>query len=172
METEITKDGLKMNGTIIPLGSDSISPSSQAIDDVLGAHYREIKIPLHGGELRRIRVFDNLGFAYYLDENPPLVSSVLFVLYPKDGPFQVRRAFEGSLRLNNTPVTVETTDLKFPRNGELSFVPQSGYKLRAITSTFSVWASFHRRTNHLGKRSSARRLTGVSICYGVRGNGE
>jgi len=158
VEAEITKDGLRIGGDLLP-------PTSRALDAALGTAYREIQIPLHGGGVRRVRVFDQLGFAYYLDETPPEVPSVLFVFFPKDVPFQVGRAFDGCLRVNDTPLTSELTETRLPTAGSLHFEPQFGHKWRATTPTFSVWLSLRRRPNRIGKRTGALRLTDVSICY-------
>ena len=158
MEAEITAEGLKIDG-------DLISPTSRALDSALSASCRELQIPLHGGDVRRIRVFDDLGFAYYLDETPPQVPSVLFVLFPQDAPFQVGRAFDGSLCVNGTPLTPELTEARLPTAGALHFEAQFGHKWRAVTPKFSVWLSFHRRPNRIGKRTGTPRLTDVSICY-------
>ncbi|HAB15050.1 MAG TPA: hypothetical protein DCE44_01235 [Verrucomicrobiales bacterium] len=168
VEAEITTDGLRIGGDLIP-------PTSQALDAALGASCREIQIPLHAGGVRRIRVFDQLGFAYYLDETPPEVPSVLFVFFPPDASFQVGRAFDGCLRVNDTPLTPELTETRLPTSGALRFDPQFGHKWRAVTPRFSVWLSLRRRPNRIGKRAGAVRLTDVSICYddthGRRGTG-
>jgi hypothetical protein len=158
VKAEITTAGLKIGGALIP-------PTSPALDAALGASYREIQIPLHGGGVRRIRVFDQLGFAYYLDETPPEVPSVLFVFFPQDAPFQVERTFDGCLRINDTPLTAELTETQLPTRGALHFEPQFGHKWRASAPGFSVWLSVRRRPNRIGKRTGAPRLTDVSICY-------
>ena len=93
VEAEITTEGLR-------IGGDLITPTARALDTVLGTSYRELQIPLHGGDVRRIRVFDRMGFAYYLDETPPEVPSVLFVFFPQDAPFHVAHAFDGCMRVN------------------------------------------------------------------------
>ena len=160
MEAEITTDGLK-------IGGDLIAPSSHALDTVLGASYRELQIPFHGGHVRRIRVFEDLGFAYYLDETPPEVPSVVFVLFPNGAPlpFQVTRAFDGRLRVNDTLLTSEMTVAGLPTVGALHFEAVFGHKWRAVTSTFSVWFSLRRRRNQIGNLTGEPRLADVSICY-------
>jgi hypothetical protein len=161
MEAEITIEGLSIDGALI-------TPTSHTLDRVLGKSFREIQIPLHGGDVRRIRVFDELGLAYYLDQTPPEVPSLLFVFFPQDSPFQVGRAFGGCLRVNNAPLTSELTEAKLPKAGPLHFKPWFGHGWRAATQTFSVWLSFHRRPNRIGKRAGVPRLTDVSICYDTR----
>jgi hypothetical protein len=158
MEAEITAEGLRIGGDLIP-------PSPHALDAVLGTSYREIQIPLHGGEVRRIRVFDDLGFVYYLDETPPEVSSVLFALFPEDAPFSIRHPFSGCLRVNNASLTAEMTAARLPTSGTLVFEPQFGHKWRAATPNFSVWLSLRRRPNRVGRRTGAQKLVDVSICY-------
>lgn len=142
-----------------------IPPEYQSLDAALGASHREILIPLHGGGVRRIRAFDHLGFVYFLDETSPEVPSVLFVFFPQDAPFQIKRAFGGCLRVNDTPLTQELTETRLPTAGALHFEPQFGHKWRAAAPTFSVWLSFRQRPDRTGKRAGAHRLTDVSICY-------
>jgi hypothetical protein len=158
VEAEITPEGLKIGGNLI-------SPSSRALDAVLGSGYREIRIPLHGGGMRRIRVFDDLGFAYYLDDTSPEIPSVLFALFPPDAPFSIVSAFSGALRVNQTPLTMEMTGATLPTTGALRFEPQFGHRWRAATPTFSIWLSLRRRKNRLGRRTGTPRLVAVSICY-------
>jgi hypothetical protein len=162
MTAEITTDGLKIDGELIP-------PTSQALHSALGTSYREILIPLHGGEMRRIRVFDDLGFAYFLDETPPEVPSILLALFPLDAPFSIAHAFTGCLCINGTLFTADMTEAQLPAAGALRFEPQFGHRWRAIIPTFSVWLSFHRRPNRFGKRTGTRKLVDISICYGGDG---
>ena len=158
MEAEITTEGLKIAGHLIP-------PTARDLDAALVAPHREIEIPLHGGGFRRIRVFDESGFVYYLDETPPEVPAVLFALFPQDAPFSVGSAFRGCLRVNGTPLTAEMTASTLPTTGTLRFEPQFGHKWRAATPNFSVWFSLRRRKNRIGKRTGVPRLVDVSICY-------
>jgi len=158
MVAEITIEGLRIGGDLIP-------PSSRALDAVFGTSYREIEVPLHGGEMRRIRVFDDLGLVYYLDETPPEVPSILFALFPQDAPFSVRHAFCGCLRVNGLALTAEMTAAKLPTGGTLHFEPQFGHKWRAAAPTFSVWLLLRRRQNRVGRRSGAPKLVDASICY-------
>jgi hypothetical protein len=158
VEAEITTEGLKIEGTLV-------QPIPSELHRVLGTDYRDIEIPLHGGEVRRIRIFDDVGFAYYLDETPPIVSSVLFVLFPQGAPFGVGHAFDGRLRVNDTPLTSDMSAARLPTAGSLQFKEQFGHKWRAATPTFSVWFSLRRRQNRTGKRAGTPKLTDVSICY-------
>jgi hypothetical protein len=158
MDAEITMDGLRIGGDLIP-------PTSEALDRALGTSYREIEIPLHDGGMRRIRIFDALGFVYYLDDAPPEVPSMLFVVSAEDAPFSVGKAFDGGRRVNGTQVTWDLTETQLPMSGPLRFEAQAGHKWRAATPKFSVWLSFRRRRNRLGKRTGAPRLMDVSICY-------
>jgi len=158
VEAEITTEGLKIGGSLI-------SPTSRDLDAALLASPREIEVPLHGGGVRRIRVFDELGLAYYLDDTPSEVPAVLFALLPSDAPFGLRSAFSGSLRVNGTAVTKEMTAATLPTTGALQFEPQFGHKWRAATPAFSVWLSLRRRKNQIGKRTGTPRLVDVSICY-------
>jgi len=158
MEAEITAEGFRIGGDLIP-------PSPHALDAVLGTSYREIQIPLNAGEVRRIRVFDDLGFVYYVDETPPEVPTVLFALVPQDAPFSIRHPFSGCLRVNGAPLTAEMTAARLPTSGTLIFEPQYGHKWRAATPSFSVWLSLRRRPNRVGRRTGAPRLVDVSICY-------
>jgi len=158
IEAEITQAGLRLQNALVP-------PTPQGLHNVLGSGYREIQIPLHGGGLRRIRAFDDLGIAYYLDDTPPEVPSILFVLFPQDAPFDVARPFAGRLFINGTAITPEMTGSELPVVGAMRFEPQFGHKWRASTPKFSVWLSLRRRSNRLGRRTGAPRLTDVSICY-------
>jgi hypothetical protein len=161
VEAEITTAGLKIDRVVI-------AATAQALNAALGKPSRELQIPLHGGQLRRIRVFDDLGLAYYLDETPPEIPSVVFILFPDDAPlpFQITRGFDGSLRVNDTILTSELIAAKLPTAGALRFEPVFGYKWRAVTPTFSVWLSLRRRRNRVGKLTGEPRLADVSICYG------
>ena len=158
MEAEITTEGLKIEGALV-------QPNPRDLHRVLGNGYRDIEIPLHGGKVRRIRVFDDFGFAYYLDETPPIVASVLFVLFPQDAPFGVGHAFNGRLRVNETSLTSDMPAARLPTTGSLQFKEQFGHKWQAATPTFSVWFSLRRRQNRAGKRVGTPKLTDVSICY-------
>jgi hypothetical protein len=162
VEAEITTEGLKIAGRWI-------APTARDLDMALGASHRDIEIPLHGGGIRRIRVFDALGFVYYLDETPPEIPAVLFALFPPDAPFSVGSAFSGYLRVNGTALTSEMTSAKLPTAGALHFEPQFGHKWRAAGPSFSVWLSLCRRKNRSGKRTGAPRLVDVSICYDNHG---
>lgn len=159
LEVEITAEGLKIDGVLV-------QPTPRQFNRVVGTRYRDIPILLHGGEFRRIRVFDDLGFAYHLDETPPNVSSVLFVLFPRDASFGIGHAFNGRLRVNDTLLTSDMTAARLPTSGSLQFKEQFGHKWRALTPRFSVWLSLRRRQNRAGKRAGMPRLTDVSICYG------
>jgi hypothetical protein len=107
IEAEITQAGLRLQNALVP-------PTPQGLHNVLGSGYREIQIPLHGGGLRRIRAFDDLGIAYFLDDTPPEVPSILFVLFPQDAPFDVARPFAGRLFINGTAITPEMTGSELP----------------------------------------------------------
>src|SRR5258707_11735900 len=120
MEAEITIEGLKIEGALV-------QPIPRELHRVLGTDYRDIEIPLHGGEVRRIRIFDDVGFAYYLDATPPTVSSVLFVLFPQDAPFGVGHAFNGRLRVNETSLTSDMPPARLPTTASLQFNEQFGY---------------------------------------------
>ena len=158
MRALIDKGGLRVDGADVP-------PSPQALNSVFGSFNREICFPLHGGGERIIRVFDDLGAAYYLDDRPPVIPSVLFVFSPEDAPFSLKTPFSGILQIDQTALTPDLTEKQLSTITSLRFAPQFGHKWCALSPHFSVWLNFRKRKNRLGRRTGAPKLVDVSICY-------
>lgn len=157
MEAEITKDGLKIGGKLVP-------PTSEGLEAAFGTPSFEHTIPAEGGAVRRIRLFNPPGCGYSFNDPGPEVPSVVFGFWPQDAPFQIESVFEGALRINDTVVMPDWTEANLP-TGEFKFEPQYAQSWRANAETFSVWLTFRARQDAEGNRTGTPKLTGVLISY-------
>ncbi len=128
---------------------------------------RQIEVPLRlpsgAREIRRIKIYDQLGVFYLRDESLPIIPELVLCLCPAESPHALRQGFKGTIHAGSLLLTTDITPKQLKTRGALAFKEDYGNLWRFENHRISVSLKFCHPLTEQASLTRHNRLSYISV---------